>query len=159
MERILIAVDAEGSAQKAVQEIIQEIRNGAELELHLINVQAPEDGIAAAFAPMELEQYYLNKGSDILAPAGRELAAAGIPYAQHVALGPVAPAIVDYAKAKRMDRIILGRHNRGFVSGLLHGSVSSAVVRLSDIAVEVVPITAAVGEEPAEPWESAELGI
>lgn len=144
MERVLLAVDAEGSAAKAVQEVIQEVRNGAEMELHLVNVQAAEAAMAEALVYVAPDAYYLHKGQEALAPAADALDAAGIPYKRHVLLGAAANAIVDYAAAWQVNRIILGRHHRGFLSGLLHGSVSAEVLRRSAIPLQVIPMTAAV---------------
>jgi len=60
-------------------------------------------------------------------------------------LGPDAATILEFARAARIDVIVLGRHGHGSVGHALFGSVAEKVVRKADCAVLVVPLSYARG--------------
>jgi nucleotide-binding universal stress UspA family protein len=65
-------------------------------------------------------------------------------------VGPDAAAILEFAKAARIDMIILGRHGRSGVGNALFGSVAEKIVRKAECAVLVVPLAyAKAGPESA----------
>ncbi len=61
-------------------------------------------------------------------------------------IGPDAATILEFAKAERIDVIILGRHGHSGVGKTLFGSVAEKVVRKADCAVLVVPLVYAARE-------------
>jgi nucleotide-binding universal stress UspA family protein len=54
---------------------------------------------------------------------------AGVSIDAHVALGDVAARILDYARHKRTDLIVMGTHGRGGLERLVLGSVAERVLR------------------------------
>ena len=61
-------------------------------------------------------------------------------------IGSDAPTILEFAKAQRIDVIVLGRHGHSSVGKTLFGSVAEKIVRKADCAVLVVPLS--VKERP-----------
>jgi nucleotide-binding universal stress UspA family protein len=55
-------------------------------------------------------------------------------------IGPDAATILEFAKATRIDLIILGRHGHGSMGKALFGSVAEKIVRKAGCAVLVVPL-------------------
>ena len=62
-------------------------------------------------------------------------------------VGPDAATILEFAKAQRIDVIILGRHGHGGVGKALFGSVAEKIVRKADCPVLVVPLSYARRKE------------
>ena len=55
-------------------------------------------------------------------------------------IGPDAATILEFAKAAKVDVIVLGRHGHGGVGKKLFGSVAEKIVRKAQCAVLVVPL-------------------
>ncbi|HEY5912609.1 MAG TPA: universal stress protein [Verrucomicrobiae bacterium] len=56
-------------------------------------------------------------------------------------IGPDAATILEFAKAVRVDVIVLGRHGHTGVGKTLFGSVAEKIVRKAECAVLVVPLS------------------
>ncbi|MCL4178828.1 MAG: universal stress protein [Verrucomicrobia bacterium] len=65
----------------------------------------------------------------------------GLAVAVEIRMGPDAATILDFARTRRIDLIVLGRHGHGGVGRALFGSVAGKVVRKAECAVLVVPLT------------------
>jgi nucleotide-binding universal stress UspA family protein len=72
-----------------------------------------------------------------LAEIAERLRAESLRVATHVAIGPSATAILDYAHAHRVDLIALATHGRGGLQRWLLGSVADKVVRGASVPVLV----------------------
>jgi nucleotide-binding universal stress UspA family protein len=79
-----------------------------------------------------------TRGGDALAPARALLERAGIGYTPAVLLGPVAESIAQYAKDKGCDQIVMGTRGLGALGGMLMGSVTTELLRLTDLPVTLV---------------------
>jgi nucleotide-binding universal stress UspA family protein len=55
-------------------------------------------------------------------------------------IGPDAATILEFARATRIDVIILGRHGHSSMGKALFGSVAEKIVRKAECAVLVVPL-------------------
>ncbi len=56
-------------------------------------------------------------------------------------IGPDAATILEFAKAERIDVIVLGRHGHSGVGKALFGSVAEKIARKAECAVLVVPLS------------------
>ena len=63
----------------------------------------------------------------------------GLPVESALASGRAARHIVDYAREKQIDLIVVGTHGRTGISHAILGSVAEAVVRLAPCLVLTVP--------------------
>ncbi len=140
MRKILVPVDGSEHALRALAEVIKRHAAGEALEVHLLNVQIPvESGYARMFVSHEdLQEYYRMEGKEALRAARAQLDAVGVPYTNHVAVGHVAQTIVDFARERGCDEIVMGTHGRSALTHLLLGSVASDVSRSSEVPVTLV---------------------
>jgi nucleotide-binding universal stress UspA family protein len=65
---------------------------------------------------------------------------AGQDFRREFRVGPEAQTILEFAKATKIDVIVLGRHGHGRVGHAFFGSVAEKVVRKSACPVLVVPL-------------------
>jgi nucleotide-binding universal stress UspA family protein len=84
---------------------------------------------------------------------------AGLAVVSEVASGFPARKIVEYARRKGIDLIVLGTHGRTGFSLALLGSVAEAVVRRAPCRVLTVPAVPAEAREAAVPAEGEEAAV
>ncbi len=136
----LIAIDGSGSSLNAVDHVIQDAaaRNSPS-QIYLLNVQAtlPHD-VTRFIDSQTVEEFHCEAGDAALAPAKEKLDRAGMHYSSHLLIGEVAPAIVEFAKNKGCNMIVMGSHGFGHVVGLFMGSVTIKVVQLATVPVLLV---------------------
>ena len=142
MKRILVAVDGSQYSDRAIEYLLQhrlKETDAESVEVHLLNVQRPVSGDVATFVDKEeLTRYHHDEGLKDLESARQTLDAAGVPYLFHVAVGEPGQIVASFAKERQCTEIIMGTHGRSGLTHLLLGSVSSDVIRLSDIPVVLV---------------------
>lgn len=139
MLKILVPLDGSDNADRAIAQILKLRAGGAELDIHLLNVQLPVDGHARSFvAADDLTSYHREEGLAALAHARQQLDAAGVPYRHHVVVGHVADTIVRYAREQGCDKIVMGTHGRSGLLQLLMGSVASEVLLRSPVPVTLI---------------------
>ena len=66
-------------------------------------------------------------------------------------IGPDAATIIEFARARQMDLIVLGRHGHSSMGRKLFGSVAEKVVRKAACPVLVVPLSYAQAAPPDPP--------
>lgn len=65
----------------------------------------------------------------------------GLEVKVEIRIGPDASTILDFAKEKAIDLIIIGRHGSGGVHKAIFGNVAEKIVRKADCAVLVIPLS------------------
>jgi nucleotide-binding universal stress UspA family protein len=140
MQRILVPVDGSERAEAAVREVQRQVQSGAEIDIHLLNVQprifAEETLI---YLPQDkIDTYYYERGVKALASPEQLLRAAGIPFTSHRAVGPIAETIAAKAAELGCDGIVMSTRGHGKIAGMLLGSVSTKVLHLSPVPVTLV---------------------
>jgi nucleotide-binding universal stress UspA family protein len=140
MLRILLPVDGSENALRAVDHAIKKAAWYKEPpEIHLLNVQHPLHGEVGMFLDADqVRAFHHDEGAKALASARELLDKAGIPYLVHIGVGNSAEVIVQYAKEKACDQIIMSARGLGSVAALLLGSVATKVIHLSEIPVLLV---------------------
>ena len=141
MPRILLPVDGSDNALRAVRHITEkkDWYKGL-LELHLLNVQLPiASGLVKTFiSKSQLDDYYRDEGISALESARAELDAGNVPHHDHVGVGEFAATILDYARNKKCDLVVMGTHGHGSLGDALLGSVASRVLHEASIPVLLV---------------------
>lgn len=141
MLTLLIAIDGSRYSDRAVDYAViraAATRDGA--RVHLLNVQVPLSGVnVKLFISKESQQaHYRDEGMAMLAGPRQRLAEAGIDRDFHIGVGDPGQVIVDYAGGEGCDEIVMGTHGRGFLGGVVLGSVAQRVVQLASMPVVLV---------------------
>jgi len=141
MPKILLAVDGSENSGRVVDFLVRTSAWYKEpVEVQLLNVQMPIAGVnVKMFISSEsLNEYYREEGAAALKQARAKLDAAGLAYAHHIGVGDPAEVVVEYAKSKHCDQILMGSRGLGSVSGLVLGSVATKVLHLTGVPVTLV---------------------
>lgn len=139
MRKILIPVDASESAKHAAKYAASMAIDIPELQLHLLNVQAPlETRVHANFTAQEIKNIQATEAQRVLQPVMQLLDEAGVPYRAEWRVGDIAPTITGYADEIGCEAIVMGTHGMGAVVNLVMGSVVTKVVHLATVPVTLV---------------------
>ena len=138
MNSILIAVDGSTGSDHAVDEGLRLAADTGAAVTFVFVRQAPMPILGNPYYQRSLATE-LERAEDAL---GRALSAAeerGIPAVADMFEGQAAQVIVDLARHRDVDLIVVGSRGLGSVAGRLLGSVSHAVVHDADRPVLIVP--------------------
>lgn len=139
MTRILVPCDGSSNALHAVQHVVDEFRDHPQLEVHLLNVQAPLSRHVAGHVGREAcEEFHREQAQAALAPARRLLAAAGVPHELHIETGDKVDCIARAAQRLRCDRIVIGTARKGGLLRRLEPSITLALIERAAVPVEVI---------------------
>jgi nucleotide-binding universal stress UspA family protein len=83
-------------------------------------------------------RYYREEGEKMLAAARGLLDAAGITYAPHILVGPIAETIVAHARGSGCHMICMGTRGMTALSNVVMGSTATKVLHLADVPVVLV---------------------
>lgn len=141
MKRILVGVDGSAHADRAIC-VAAKIAKASGADLTLLAVrslpQAIDSGERASLeeshdALVDLRPPFLKRAKEKAALAG----APGVETA--AAVGDPAEEIVNAARRRQADVIVVGRRGRGRVTSLVFGSVSRKTIHLAGCPVMIVP--------------------
>ena len=141
MRNVLVAYDGSPSADNALRYVLDLVKAGLSLELHLLNVQNEPEIYGAPFDERILREWrgsLRDKAEDILAKARPALLDAGIEAQTHVGFGGIAETIGEMARHLDVDTVVMGTRGLGSLSGLLLGSVAHRVVHQVPLPVILV---------------------
>lgn len=141
MLKLLVAVDGSENSGRVVDFLIKKSGWYKEpIEVQLLNVQMPIAGVNVKMfiSGESLKEYYREEGAAALKQAREKLDAAGVSYVHHIGVGDPAETIVQYAKSKNCEQILIGSRGLGSVSGLVLGSVATKVLHLTELPVTLV---------------------
>jgi nucleotide-binding universal stress UspA family protein len=139
MLRVLVPVDGSKNALHAVRHVINEYQRNHELEVHLVNVQRPfSRHIARYVARQDRASFHREQAEKALAEARRVLDEAGVPYHTHFEVGDRARIIADLAQQLKCHHIVLGTARKSSLTRMLEDSVTSRVLELTTVPVEMV---------------------
>jgi len=134
--RILVAIDGSESAKKAFEESIY-LAQKCNSELDLVHVVQCELGGDSA-TTFELIDELKAKAKKMLDEYKIQASENNVPIEIMVTQGDPAQVIIDLAKTKRHDLIIMGTRGRSTFQELLIGSVSQKVMHHAICPVMVV---------------------
>jgi nucleotide-binding universal stress UspA family protein len=140
MLKLLLATDGSDASNNAVAKLLDCLPwYQPPVEIHLLNVQQTLHGDIWGFLGQEkVREHHREEGVKALQWARTQLDAAGIPHVFHIGVGNPADIIVQYAKERSCDQIVIGPRGLGSVGGLLLGSVATKVLSLSHVPVLVL---------------------
>lgn len=141
-KNILVAIDGSELAGKALAQAI-ELAKVIGAKLNIINVTAPWSTlamgeVAVMFPPQEYEESVAAGARALLERASAEAGQSGLAAETvHVVDPQPYMAIIDTAKERGCDLIVMGSHGRRGIAGLLLGSETSKTLTHSSIPVLV----------------------
>jgi nucleotide-binding universal stress UspA family protein len=151
IESILTPTDFSPTSERALDFAVTLAgQSGASLHLlHVVAYPVEPDGWPEAYLAG-----FAGLRQQLRGDAERQIAAlaksiSGVKVTTEVAEGAPARAILEVAKARKCQLIVMGTHGRGGVSHLLLGSVAERVVRTSPCPVLTVSDAAAEATAPA----------
>jgi len=139
--KVLIPVDDSDTSLRAIDWVARCEPPSAPYEVELLNVRSvPEQFGAVSVLDYDAVERALREGQQqILAKALERAGRAGLKQVTlRVAHGLPAEQIVEAAKAKGADQIVMASHGRGAVGNFLLGSVAQRVVHLAPMPVTLV---------------------
>lgn len=140
MNKALVPIDGSPAALRALAHALHELRNRPDVQVHLLNVQAPllQPWPGKLVSPDMIDVELRAEGGQILAQAQAMAQTAGVACEPHVSLGAAAEEIVASAAKHGCDAIVMGTRGRGALAGLVLGSVAQKVVHLAHVPVTLV---------------------
>jgi len=144
-QRILVGLDGSGNALRAAEAACElAARNDA--ELHLVTVTRPYKVSPELHRYLQAEnligepKYVLDEMTRAIVSEAEEVAKRKGVKSVHtdVREGKPARSLVDYAKAKHCDLIVVGSRGIGEIEAMLLGSVSQKVSMLSECSVLII---------------------
>ena len=142
MKRVLLPIDGSECALRAVALVISKrslYLRPDDLDIHLVNVQAPFPHDVSRFASHEqMTDFHREESKKYLRGACEVLDAAGAKYTCHYLVGKVDEAITELAETLHCDQIVMGTHGRGALKEFLVGSITLKIVHLAKVPVLLV---------------------
>jgi nucleotide-binding universal stress UspA family protein len=145
MNRILVATDGSQGADRAIDYAARRAKDdGAELLIvNVIGGYGLPDKVFMAFTDDQhawLRELLESEAAQTLTAARDRARRAGIgTILLESRSGDIAQTIIDIAREKQADAIVVGKRGTGRVGGMLLGSVSQKLVILSPLPLTVVP--------------------
>ena len=142
MLKVLLPVDGSESSIRATQKLIETIgwyKEQPRIDLLAVHLPVPRlPNMDIVVSEEMLERYYREECEEMLVPSKNVLDAAGMKYAVHTLVGPIAESIVEQAKESGSNMIYMGTRGMTAVSNMVLGSVTTRVLHLAHIPVVLI---------------------
>jgi nucleotide-binding universal stress UspA family protein len=138
--KILLSVDGSEGSVRAAHHVVSIAAMVKDLQVHVVNVQAPGDDwmVRRMIKPEELAAMEKEWGESAMAPAREILQSAGVKCTERVVQGDVPQTIARLAGELGCNQIVMGARGQSALGGLLMGSVATKVLHLADVPVTLV---------------------
>ncbi len=155
LDRVLVPLDGSRLAEAAIETALGLTRGEATSTLVLL--RAAEAHTFPVVDPTDEQVEAVHEAEAYLSDVVERLRRRGITQVETgVWYGPAAPAIIQAARLKKADLIVMSTHGRSGLGRLIMGSVTESVLRGTNIPVCVVRASGAPIETPAGLKESRE---
>ena len=140
MNTALVPIDGSPAALRALAHALHELRNRPDVQIHLLNVQAPlvTPWPGKLVSPDMIDAELRSDGQKLLVQAEIMALSASVACVPQVRIGLAATEIIAYAVEHDCDAIVMGTRGMGAVGSLVMGSVAQKVVHLSPVPVTLV---------------------
>jgi nucleotide-binding universal stress UspA family protein len=139
--RILLAADGSDYTKRAARHLVEHqgwFKRPAQIHLLHVRPPLPYPGAAATVGRKAIQEYEREESRTALAVAQKVLDKAGVSYESAWRVGDAASTIADYAKANKIDLIVMGSHGHGALAGLALGSITTKVIAKGKTPVLIV---------------------
>lgn len=138
--KILVTVDGSDISLRALKYALtlakQLVKPGTITVLHVDPPAFP--GVERRIGAQAVADYHAANHAHALAPARAALKRSKLAVDEVHAVGEIADTILDVARRRKVDLIVMGSHGRSAVKGVLLGSVSTKVIAQTDIPVTII---------------------
>jgi len=139
MYRILVAVDGSERANRAAQFGVDLAKQVGDAAIVLVNVQDPvEESQTHGLARDAIRQHREKLAVDAGAAARAMVERAGIGCTFEWRFGDPAHVLVDEARDKQCDLIVMGTQGVGAIKSLMLGSVAQKALHLASVPITFV---------------------
>jgi len=139
LKPVLLPIDGSANSLAAVRRVIERFVAEPGMELHLLHVRTPfSKHIARFLTRRDLATYHREEAAKALKSARELLDARSIPYTVHVEMGNKAELIAAAAQRLHAGRIVMGTARKSSLTRMLEDSVTSSVLELTTVPVEIV---------------------
>lgn len=139
MAKILIPVDGSANSLLAVRQVVNRFIENSAMEVHLVHVRTPLPlHIAQFLSGKDRQRFHREEAEKLMQPARDLLNQHGVPHAVHIELGDKAGSINKLAQRLHVDEIVMGIARKNSLTRLLQDSVTSKVLEIAQVPVEVV---------------------
>ncbi len=142
MKNIAVGIDFSDVAEPVLKRAA-ELAKALDAHLHLVHIYAPEPdfvGYAEYAYPGEDERdEELREEKKKIREWIDELKKEGVEASGYMREGDTAQGLLEFAKKREANMLVIGTHGRGFVERMLLGSVAEAIIRHATLPVVVVP--------------------
>lgn len=147
LDKVLVPLDGSPLAEAALTAAVDLVRERPGATLILL--RAAEASTLPGADPTEAQVRVVREAESYLEAVAARLAAQGLTNVKtSVWYGPAAPAIVEAARAGKVDLIVMSTHGRSGLGRLLLGSVAESVIRGTRTPILLVRDVAAPVAEP-----------
>ena len=157
-ERILVPLDGSALAEAAIEAALD---LGRGMPSQLILLRAAEAHTLPGADPTDEQVAVVREAEQYLAAVADRLAKRGVKGVDTgVWYGPAAAAVIEAAKLKKADLIVMSTHGRSGLGRLILGSVTESVLRGTTTPICIVRASGAPIEAPkgaAMPQEKKEV--
>jgi nucleotide-binding universal stress UspA family protein len=134
MHTIVVGYDGSDAAKRALERAVELVENGASVTVvSAVPLTLPGKGAVKPYTPWEEEEHRQQ-----LEEAKAALAAKGVASELVEGVGDAADVIVDQAREKAADLIVVGSRGKNLAERIALGSVSTKVVHHAPCDVLVV---------------------
>ena len=156
-DRVLVPLDGSALAEAAIEAALD---LGHGMASKLVLVRAAEAHTLPGADPTDEQVAVVREAEEYLAAVAERLTMRGVKDVDTgVWYGPAAAAVIEAAKLKKADLIVMSTHGRSGLGRLILGSVAESVLRGTTIPVCIVRAPGAPIEAPkgaATPQEKRE---
>jgi nucleotide-binding universal stress UspA family protein len=142
MLRVLLPVDGSDASARATAKLVDILgwcKEPPQIDLLAVHLPVPKfPNMTIVVSDEMIQRYYDEECGRMLAPSKRILDAAGVKYAVHMRVGPIAETIVEQARKSQSDMIYMGTRGMTALSNMVLGSVATRVLHLARIPVVLV---------------------
>ena len=146
LTKILVPLDGSALAESAIPQAV-ELARGAGATVML--VRAAEAHTLPGVDPTEAQVAVVSEAEEYLAAVTARLKKEGLQAVEtSVWYGPAGPAIVDAARLRKADLIVMSTHGRSGLGRLILGSVAESVLRGTSTPILLLRAPGAPVEAP-----------
>jgi nucleotide-binding universal stress UspA family protein len=146
LDKILVPLDGSALAESAIPKAVEMARIGLS---SLLLVRAAEAHTLPGADPTDAQVEAVREAEEYLKGVSDRLARDGVRNLEtSVWYGPAAPAIVDAARLRKVDLIVMTTHGRSGLGRLILGSVAESVLRGTSTPILLLRAPGAPVEEP-----------